>query len=259
MESLPLREFVEDLLYDDQSPEAVVGRLQKQQRKLPTVSKDSIYRYIKSPYGRRIEYHRNKRKKRRRQRPPRSTSWANKRSIDTRPQVIVERKRVGDGEGDFIVSGKSGCGVLLVIVDRKLRAPFLEKILKPTLKNVTAACMRIKKRYPEWLTMTTDNDLLWQHHEALEKELGIIIYFCHPYSSWEKGSVENRNQLIRKDIPKSSDISRYSKKFIRKLEEKLQRRILKCLNYLTPAEALQRYRKQKQRRSAGKRRRERKS
>ncbi len=157
---------------------------------------------------------------------------------------------MGDAEGDFIVSGKSGHGILLVIVDRKLRAPFLEQIVKPTLKNVTGACKRIKKRYPEWITMTTDNDLLWQHHQTLEKEVAITIYFCHPYSSWEKGSVENRNEIIRHDIPKSSDISQYSKKFIKSLEEKLQRRILKCLNYLTPAEALSRYRYRKQHHSA---------
>lgn len=259
MESLPLREFVEDLLYDDQSPEAVAGRLQKQQKKLPTVSKDSIYRYIKSPYGRRVEHHRNKRKKRRRKRPPRSAAWRNRRSIDSRPKAITRRERVGDAEGDFIVSGKSGHGILLVIVDRKLRAPFLERILKPTLKAVTEACQRIKKRYPEWQTMTTDNDLLWQHHERLEKELGITTYFCHPYSSWEKGSVENRNEIIRHDIPKSSDISKFSKIFIRHLEEKLHRRILKCLNYLTPAETLARYRKQKKRQSAVTKRTKRKS
>ncbi|QQR54385.1 IS30 family transposase [Candidatus Peregrinibacteria bacterium] len=86
--------------------------------------------------------------------------------------------------------------------------------------------------------MTTDNDILFQKHKELEKLLGIKIYFCHPYHSWEKGTVENTNKIIRKDIPKGSDISKYSKAFIQRLEEKLNRRPLKCLNYLTPKEAL---------------------
>lgn len=246
--SLPLREFVEDRLYDDQSPRAIAGRLKKLEKKLPSVSKNSIYRYIESPYGRRLEYHRNKRKRRRKNSGRKKIFWENRRNISQRPQAATARSRVGDAEGDFIVSGKSGHGILFVVVDRKLRASFVEQILKPTAKAVTRAAIRIKKRYPEWRTMTTDNDVLLQHHALLEKKLGIKIYFCNPYHSWEKGTVENTNGQIRKTIPKGSDISKYSKYVVRKVETKLNRRIMECLKFFTPAEALEQHRRRKKRR-----------
>lgn len=258
MDSLPLREFVEDHLYDDQSPEAIAGRLKQQQKKLPYASKNSIYRYITSPYGRRIEYYRHTRRKRRRRHIPRLKLWGNKKSIDDRPEAINRRSRTGDAEMDFIVSGKSGQGVLFVVVDRKHRVTFIEQILRPTTKAVEKAALKMQERYPEWQTATTDNDLLWQHHEALEQALGIALYFCHSYHSWKKGSVENANKYIRRDIPKRSDISTYPKTFIRSVEEKLNRRMMKCLNYRTPTESLARSRKQKRRRSVARKRKKKK-
>ena len=241
-----LRDFVEEELYDDQSPEAIAGRL-KLVKKLPYASKDSIYRYIKSPYGRRIEYHRSKVRQRRRRKKPRTKPWKDRIFIDKRPASIKARLHVGHAEGDFIVSGKSGKGIVLTIEDRKLRATFLEQILKITTEEVTKACRRIKRRYPEWKTMTTDNDLLFQHHKALEETLNIKIYFCFPGHMWEKPQVENANGYIRRYIPKGSDISRYSKQFIRRIEKKMNRRYMKVLGYHTPQEVLNVYRKKKKR------------
>ena len=241
----PLQKRVERLLLDGQSPEAVAGRIVHQEKELPKVSGNSIRRYIRSPYGRTIENYRNKHKRKRRRRF-RKARLKDRKFIEERPISLQNRRRVGDAEADFIVSGKSGRGILLVVVDRKFRLPFLEQILEPSLEEVTNACLRIKERYPEWKTMTTDNDLLFQHHKELEKILGITIYFCHPHHPWEKGEIENINGVIRFDIPKSSDISKYSKDFIKKLEAKLQRKIYECLNFLTPAEKMARYRKRKQ-------------
>ena len=239
-----LRERVDELLFDDQSPEAVSGRITNQEKELPPVSGDSIRRYIKSAYGRNIEIHRNQRKRKHRRHRGKG-KLKDRKFIGERPVSLQNRRRVGDAEGDFIVSGRSGKGILLVIVDRKFRLPFLEEILHPSLKAVTRACLRIQKRYPEWRTVTTDNDLLFAHHKELERILGITIYFCHPYRAWEKGEIENINGVIRHDIPKGANISRYSKYFIKKLEAKLQRKIYDCLNFLTPAEKIARYRKRK--------------
>lgn len=101
-------------------------------------------------------------------------------------------------------------------------------------------------------TMTTDNDLLFERHKDLEKLLRIKIYFCHQYHSWEKGTIENTNGVIRRDIPKGSDVSRYSKRFIADLEAKLNRRPMECLEDRTPQEVLdthrERIRKNKKRR-----------
>jgi len=139
---------------------------------------------------------------------------------------------------------------LLVVADRKSRAPFLEQILEVTIENVHRAFVRIKKRFPEMRTVTTDNDILFQHFKALETLIDVKIYFCHPYHSWEKGTVENINGYIRKDIPKSNDISKYSPEFIQSIEDKLQRRIIELLDHRTPLEVLTKARKRKKRRSA---------
>jgi IS30 family transposase len=251
VDSAELQDFVEENLYDDQSPESIAKRIKKHEKHLPNVSKDSIYRYIKSVDGRWIEYHRSKRKRRRWSRRRRSKEkLLDRKFIDERPRIVGKRSRIGDAEADFLVSGKSGRGIILNVADRKSRAPFLEQILNPTLDNVSLAFLKIKKRFPEIKTITTDNDLLLRHHKKLEKLLNVTIYFCHPYSSWEKGTVENINGCIRKDIPKGSDISKYSHQFIRKIENKLQRKFMDCLDHLTPLEVLTKSRKRKQRRSA---------
>lgn len=246
-----LQIFVDKKLYDDQSPENISGRVKKHEKHLPFVSKDSIYRYIKSTYGRRIEYHRSKRKRRRWNRRQRVLEkLKDRKSIDQRPNIIEKRSRIGDAESDFMVSGKSGKGIILNVTDRKSRNTFLERIVTVTIKNVHRAFLKIKKRFPELTTITTDNDLLLRMHKELEKLLGVTIYFCHAYSSWEKGTVENSNKYVRRDIPKGTDISTYSSQFIRSIEHKMNRRIMDCLDHLTPTEVLQEFRKQKKRRGA---------
>lgn len=94
----------------------------------------------------------------------------------------------------------------------------------------------MKKRYQEMQTLTFDNDLLLLEHKRLENKLDVKIYFCHPHSPWEKPSVERLNKDIRRYIPKRSDISKYSRTFIKKLEEKLNRRFLEVLGFYTPNE-----------------------
>jgi IS30 family transposase len=242
-----LKKFVDEKLYDDQSPRAIAGRLKRREKQLPYVSKDSICRYIKSVYGRKIEAYRNKHKPRRRPRKTHSEPLQNRTFISKRPKIINGRSRVGDTEADFIVSGKTGTGVLLVVVCRKLRVVCIEHIRVVTIHNVHRAFKRIKKRFPEMKTITMDNDVLFQKHKELEELLGVKIYFCDPYSSWQKGSVENVNKGIRKYIPKGSDISQYSKYFIKKIETKLNNRIMECLDYATPYEALEKHRNRKKR------------
>lgn len=137
--------------------------------------------------------------------------------------------------------------MILAVVDRKSRAAFLEQINEVTIENVHLTFLKIKARFPELKTTTADNDILFQRHRELEILLAVKIYFCHPYHSWEKGTVENTNKHIRQNIPKGSDISQYSKKFIHNIETKLNLRILKCLNYKRPIEILVESRKHKKR------------
>lgn len=238
-----LRKFVDESLLVGQSPAGISGRLKfKREKGLPFVSKDSVYRYLKSVHGRKIEAKLQKKKKRRKKRKNKGM-LDGRVFIDKRPKIINDRMRTGDAEFDFIVSGKGGKGILATVVDRKQRISFLQPIYKVNIKTVHQTFKEIKKRYPEWKTGTTDNDLLFARHKELEKELRIKIYFCHPYHSWEKGSIENVNWEIRKDFPKGNDVSKYSTSFFKKIEMKLNNRFMECLDFKTPNETMEKQRK----------------
>ena len=185
-------------------------------------------------------------KKKRHLRRSRKVKLDGRTFIENRPKIANRRGRIGDVEADFIVSGKSGTGILLVVICRKSRKAFLEIIYDVSIDEVHSALERIQKRFPEMRTLTLDNDILFRMHKALEKLLGIKIYFCHPYHSWEKGSIENLNRFIRKFIPKGSDISRFRRKDITEVEHRCNDRFLKCLKYATPDEILEEYRKKKE-------------
>lgn len=244
-----LQKFVDKALMQRQSPGAIAGRLKAGlEPGLPYVSRDTIETYIRSAHGRQIEYqlkvlkagqkHRGRRK-RLGTLPPGDT----KVYIDDRPAVITNRKRVGDLEVDFIVSGKAGTGCALTAADRKLRVGFIRKILPVTVGNALKALKDIKRQFPELTSITTDNDILWRYHKKLEAALGVPFYFCDPYASWQKGSVENYNGQARKYIKKGSDISQYGEVYMQTVETKLNNRYMKVLGYKTPQEALEEYRK----------------
>lgn len=240
-----LKQYVHAYLFDDQSPENIAGRIAFVDTDQESTSGRAIREYIASPYGRHIEAHREKVFGRRRGKRKKQTRLEGKRMIAKRPKRINDRKGVGHLEGDFILSGRSGSGMALDCVDRNLRHTMLELILPVSTRAVENALLRMKKRYPEMQTITFDNDILFVHHKALEKKLRIKIYFCDPHSPWQKGSVENRNKILRRYIPKGADIAEYSRRYIQKLEAYMNRRIMKCLGYLTPAETLERHRKRK--------------
>lgn len=245
-----LQTFVEKHLFDDQSPEEISKRIKRVEKNLPYVSAFAIRRYIKSPYGRRIEAHRAKIFKKKRCRRGATPRIKDKRLIKERPSKINKRWGLGHTEGDFIVSGKSGKGMVAGLRDRKIRKNFLEKILPVSVRSVEQALVRIKRRFPELQTITFDNDLLLLEHKRLEQKLNIKIYFCDVHAPWQKPSIENLNKVLRRYIPKSSDISKYSRRYVKKLEAKMNRRFMDCLNSLTPDEAYEREQKQKQRREA---------
>lgn len=239
--NIKLRKFVEGNLLDGQTPEAISGRLKNQLQDLPYVSKDTIYKYQQSPYGKLLGL--KKRRKKRKYGYKKKLNIKDRKFIDKRSKMVDLRLEVGDMEGDFIVSGKDGKGILLVVVDRKLRMVFLEIIYQVNIKNIHQSFLSIKSRFPEMKTLTLDNDILFRKHKTLEKILKVKIYFCRPYHSWEKGGVENVNKYIRKFIPKGSDLSKYFKDDISTIETWLNDRFMKCLDYQTPFEALANYRK----------------
>jgi IS30 family transposase len=240
-----MKKFVDVSLYDDLSPQAISGRLKAKEKDILGISKNSIYRYIQSVYGRKIEVHRKNKRRRRKKRIVIHPSIADRVFIDKRPNNINRRWRVGDCEGDFVVSGRGGSGILLVVVERRFRVTFLELIVDVSIQAVHDACVRIHMRIAEMKSLTLDNDILFRKHAELSELLSVPIYFCHPYHSWEKGTVENTNKYIRKDIPKGTNLSKLTPQFIVSLEQKLNRRPMKCLGYATPQEKLDAYRRKK--------------
>jgi len=246
-----LQGFVAKALLQRQSPGAIAGRLKAGlEPGLPYVSRDTIETYIRSIHGRRIEYqlkvlkakqkHRNKHK-----RPGTVAPGDTKVYIDKRPSVITNRERVGDLEVDFIVSGKAGSGYALTAADRKLRVGFIRKVLPVTVGNALTALKDIKRQFPELTSITTDNDILWYYHKKLEQALGVPFYFCDPYASYQKGSIENYNRQARQYIKKGSDISQYGEVHMQTVEAKLNNRYMAVLGYKTPQEVLDEYRNQK--------------
>ena len=206
-------------------------------------SKDVIYQYLRSPYGKIIGL--QLKKKKRLKGRLKLAKLKDRTFIDNRPKIIDNRGRIGDIEADFIVSGRGGKGIILTTTDRKIRVAFLEIIHDVSIDEVHKAFLKIQKRFSEMKTITTDNDILLRMHKTLEKLLKLKIYFCHPYHSWEKGSIENLNKQIRKYIPKGSDLSNYDKKFIFLVEEKCNERFMKVLKYKSPEEKLKQHRRRK--------------
>jgi IS30 family transposase len=242
-----LRTFVETHLLDDQSAAAVAGRIRQVETTLIRISAAAIKRYVGSVYGRRVEAHRARIFHKRRRGRRGHTTLAGKRMISKRPKRINERKGLGHMEGDFIASGKSGKGLLLVLVCRRTRRCLMERILPVSVRNVERALLRMKKRFPEMQTITFDNDILFLEHRRLEQKLGVKIYFCHPRSPWEKPSIENLNRWIRRYLPKSSNISHCSKPFFVRLETKANRRFMEVLGFYTPEESYRQALKRKKR------------
>ena len=221
MANRTLQEFVDRTLLAGQSPQAIAGRLKAGlEPGLPYVSRDTIETYVKSVHGRRLEYQlkvlKAGQKPKHRKKRPTAEAWGDEKVyIDDRPECITSRERVGDLEVDFIVSGKQGSGYCLTAADRKLRVGFIRKVLPVSVANALKALLDIKRVFPELTSITTDNDILFRFHKQLEQALGVPIYFCHPYSSWEKGGIENYNGVVRKYVRKGSDLSQYGEVYIR--------------------------------------------
>lgn len=236
-----LRDYIEEKLALDWSPEQIAGRLKEVDKYLPYASYRVIYKYVFSVYGRLLEkYLRYSGQKRKGGGRTKVTQLKDRVFIDKRPKIVENKGRFGDWEGDFIVSGKSGQGVLLVLHERKSRFALVKRIIHPNIQLVHQYIFELTGGYV-LNTLTLDNDIVFRKHKELSKILGAPVYFCHPYHSWEKGGVENTNKLIRQYVPKGCDISKYSDEYIQMIQDKLNSRPRKCLKYQTPQETMEKH------------------
>jgi IS30 family transposase len=129
---------------------------------------------------------------------------ANKVSIELRPKAANNRMRFGDFEQDTII-GANHKGAILTLVDRKTLFTKLVLLESKNAMQLSQQTIKTLKKYKPYLhTITSDNGKEFAMHQAIAKELDIQYYFTHPYSSYECGTVENTNGLIRRYIPKKS-------------------------------------------------------
>jgi transposase, IS30 family len=236
--SIELRRYVEEKLRLEWSPELIAGRIRKIDRHMPRVSPKAIYAFVYSVYGRPFEqflYSKMVKKKGGSKRGQKAV-MDGRTSIEKRPKSVEKRKEFGHVEGDFIESGKDGTGSLLVLVERKTRYPFIEYCADRSTAAVNTLIFNLL-RHISLKSLTLDNDVSFKKHKALSELIGAVVFFCHPYTSSEKGTVENRNRAIRRTVPKKTDLSQVSEETIRMIEWKLRNRPMKCLGYKTPQEA----------------------
>lgn len=235
-----LKKYVEKHLMEYWSPEGIAGRLKYVDTHLPYVGKDAIYAYIESVNGRSLEKYLWWRGKKWKQSVTREII-PNRTMIDKRPKSVDSRAYFGDWEGDFIVSGKDGSGALLVLVERKSRYVIIWKLPDRKVATVNYIFGQIFGGGSLVVrTLTVDNDVSFRLHEEMSNVIGAPVFFCHPYHSWEKGTVEKINQMIRRFIPKRTDISKVKDEKIREVERILNNRPYECLGFKTPSEIVER-------------------
>ena len=238
LKSKPVRDFVHQKLQIGWTPELISGRLQ-QQGDLPYVCQESIYQYIYCLAQNLIAYLPRHHHKRKPKRPYRKTGERikNRTSVGLRPVAGTARRECGHWEADMIVAGNRTHG-LNVLVDRKSRLTLMSFLKNKTAAVTKKVMLRRLKAYPGSLTqsITYDNGSENTLHEELNKALGTASYFCAPYHSWEKGSVEQVNGLIRRFFPKGTNFHELGQGEINRVEKLLNNRPRKCLHYRTPYE-----------------------
>jgi transposase, IS30 family len=235
---IDLKKFVTDGILEDQSPEGISGRIREVRTDLQYASTKAVYKFVDSPHGRKIEKHlySNAVKKKGGTKRDTPISIDGRTMIDERPKKVEARLEFGHYEADFIESGKDGTGSLLVLVERKTRYPSLKYLEDRTTLNVNKLVGEMLGTSPIE-SLTIDNDISFQKHRELSKLIEAEIFFCHPQSPHEKGTVENRNKAIRRYIKKKTDLSQISRETFAFVEEKLRNKYMKCLNFRTPKEA----------------------
>jgi IS30 family transposase len=221
------------------SPEQISGYGKR--HGLFEISHERIYQYILADKktGGTLYQHLRCGKKRYRKRygsPKRTHTIKNRIFIDDRPEVVNQKSRVGDWEIDTIV-GKNHQDAIVTIVERLTKKTVIGRVTTKKAQDVSqeivSLLLPIKSHV---LTITSDNGTEFSQHEWIAKSLEASIYFAHPYHSWERGLNENTNGLIRQYIPKGSSFTDLTPERIKEIENLLNSRPRKSLNYATPDE-----------------------
>ena len=250
LKNAAIRQYVTLHLKEGWSPEQISGRIKLDLK--DKISHEAIYQFIYAQVHRDgwgllrpgaedlRQYLRRRRKRRIRkglrmcQKLPRCGGV----SIDERPDIVAKRRRIGDWEGDSVESKDHKPG-LNSLVERKTGLVLMTRLdSKKSSATTNAVCARLTSLPPQVRqTLTLDNGFENFGWKDIEHQTGISCFFAHAYHSWERGTNENTNGLIREYFPKKTDFTTISEDEIAEIEYKLNTRPRKRLNYLTPLEA----------------------
>jgi len=238
-----IRRYVTTKLKLGWSPEQISGRLSKDHPGL-SISHEAIYQYIYDKETRKrinlalyLPRAHKKRKFFGQAHHHKSLHIPHRVSINKRPQCINKRLQTGHWEVDTITSRQSK-KALAVSLERKSRMLHINKLSAKESRKLVRTLKKVLGRYPKNLrrTITYDNGSENVEHERINKLLGTKSYFCNPYHSWEKGSIEHAIGLVRRFLPKKTNFAIVGYNRVRKIENLINNRPRKCLGFQTPSE-----------------------
>ncbi len=231
-------------LRDGWTPEMISGRARLEGR--AWVCKETIYKHIyaNAKAGGDLwrclpRAHRKRRRRCPRDDGRRRGKIPNQRMIDTRPPEVETRTTVGHWEGDLIC-GANKTGNLVTLVERSTRFTLVDRTMTKEAPEVTRTICRMFGRIPQRsrLSLTLDNGKEFAWHEKLADKTNMDVFFAHPYHSWERGTNENTNGLIRRLHPKRSSFANIGKAHLKRIDAFVNDRPRKCLGWMTPREKI---------------------
>jgi len=231
--------YIREKIQQEWSPEQISGSMAS--AGISKVSHETIYRYLqkdRSEGGMLYTHLRHKSRKYRRRygSTDRRGQIRNRVSIEERPSIVEERSRIGDFEIDTVI-GKNHKQALVTIVDRHSKLTLIKKVTRKRADLVGSATIELLLPISDWVhTITADNGKEFAAHETIADVIKADVYFAHPYSSWERGTNENTNGLIRQYFPKGTRFEEITDEQISTVQEKLNRRPRKTLGFKTPYE-----------------------
>lgn len=230
---------IEEKLQLKWSPEQISNRFRVEGQ--PTVSAETIYQHIsrdRKEGGELWRCLRYSRRQRRRRFPSedRRGKIQGARPISKRSRKADKRKKRGHWERDTMIGGNRK-NVVLVLTDRKTRFNRFSKLKRRLAHQITNRTVSLLKGLP-CRSITNDRGQEFSDHKRLAKKLDVRVYFCDPYSSYQRGTNENRIGILRQYYPKRTDISKLHWKTLRKVEFQINNRPMKCLDWRTPYEAM---------------------
>jgi IS30 family transposase len=243
-----LKAFIYRGLLSGFSPEQIAGRIKVLHPNDTTmsISHEAIYQHIykhrQSYLGKKLikllPYHHHKRREKRKFGKNR-VRIKDQVNISQRPKHVELRIEVGHWEGDLMI-GTGQKSAIGTIVERKTRYTFIVKIENRKSKTVTQQFAKLLNTLPKNIrkTMTYDNGIEMANHKWLSNNTGMDIYFANPYSSWERGTNENTNGLIRRFFPKGTDFNKITIEQLKQAQFALNNRPRKILGYKTPNEIM---------------------